>query len=53
VALPAWLDNQLDNATRQQAAAVLWVLIIIAVIHWRHVFTQYVVAPGRSWRRSR
>ena len=53
VALPAWLDNQLDSATREQTAKVLWVVIIIAVIPWRHVLTHYVLAPGQPWRRSR
>jgi hypothetical protein len=53
IALPLWLDNQLDGATGEQAGAVLWVVIIIAVIPWRHVLTQYVVAPGEPWRRSR
>ena len=53
VALPLWLDNQLEGATREQASAVLWVAIIIAVIPWRHVFAQYVMAPGEPWRRSR
>jgi hypothetical protein len=53
VALPLWLDNRLDGATREQAAAVLWVGIIIAVIPWRHVLAQYVTAPGQPWRRSR
>jgi hypothetical protein len=53
VAVPAWLDNQLDSATREQAAKVLWVAIIIAVIPWRHVFNHYVLAPGQPWRPSR
>jgi hypothetical protein len=53
VPLPAWLNNQLDSATREQAAKVLWVAIIIAVIPWRHVLTHYVLAPGQPWRRSR
>ena len=53
VALPAWLDNQLDSATREQTAKVLWVAIIIAVIPWRHVLTHYVLAAGQPWRRSR
>jgi hypothetical protein len=38
---------------RTQAGAVLWVVIIIAVIPWRHVFTQYVTEPAEPWRRSR
>jgi hypothetical protein len=53
VALPAWLDNQLDSATREQTAKVLWVAIIIAVIPWRYVLTHYVLAAGQPWRRSR
>jgi hypothetical protein len=54
VALPLWLDNnELDGATREQTGAVLWVVIIIAVIPWRHVLAQFVMAPGDPWRRSR
>jgi hypothetical protein len=53
IALPLWLDNQLEGATRQQATAILWVAIIIAVMPWRHVLTQYVLTPGEPWRRSR
>ena len=53
VALPLWLDDQLDGATRVQAVAVLWVGIIIAVVPWRYVFNQYVLAPGQQWRRRR
>lgn len=53
VALPLWSDNQLEGATRTQAGAVLWVVIIIAVIPWRHVLAQYLMAPGEPWRRSR
>jgi len=51
VALPLWLDGNLDGATREQAAAVLWVGIIIAVIPWGHVRNQYVTAHGEPWRR--
>jgi hypothetical protein len=47
------LDNRLDDATRVQTGKVLWVAIIIVTIPWRHVFTQYVMAPGQPWRRSR
>ena len=53
VALPLWVDGRLDGATREQAGAVLWVAIIIAVIPWRHVFNQYVTADGEPWRRRR
>jgi hypothetical protein len=53
VALPLWLDNRLEGATREQAGAVLWVAIVLAVIPWRHVLAQYLLAPGEAWRRSR
>jgi len=53
IALPLWSDNKFEGATREQAGDVLWVLIIIAVIPWRQVLTQYVMAPGEPWRRSR
>jgi hypothetical protein len=50
IALPQWLDNRLDAATRDQLSEVLWVAIIIAVIPWRRVFALYVTAPGEPWR---
>jgi len=53
IALPLWLNNKLEGATGEQAGVVLWVVIIIAVIPWRHVLAQYVMAPGDPWRRSR
>lgn len=53
VALPLWLDDKLDGATAEQAGKLLWVAVIIAVIPWRHVLAQYVMAPGQPWRRRR
>jgi hypothetical protein len=53
IALPLWSDDKLDGTTREQAGTVLWVVIIIAVIPWRHVLAQYVMAPGEPWRRGR
>jgi hypothetical protein len=50
VALPLWFDGNLAGATREQAAAVLWVAIIVAVVPWRHVLSQYVLARGERWR---
>jgi hypothetical protein len=52
VALPLWSDHRLEGATRTQTGTVLWVVIIIAVVPWRFVFTQYVTAPAEPWRRS-
>jgi hypothetical protein len=53
VALPLWIDGRLEGAFRTEADAVLLVVIIIAVIPWRHVFTQYVTAPADPWRRNK
>ena len=53
VALPLWSDDKLAGATREQTGEVLWVVIVIAVIPWRHVVTQYLMAPGEPWRRRR
>jgi hypothetical protein len=50
VALPLWLEGDLTGATREQVAAVLWVAIIIAVVPWRHVVSQLVLARGERWR---
>jgi hypothetical protein len=50
VALPLWFDGHLTGATREQTAAVLWVVIIIAVIPWRHVISQFLTARGERWR---
>ena len=50
VALPLWLDGDLTGATRVQTEAVLWFVIVIAVIPWRHVVRQFVLARGEQWR---
>lgn len=50
VALPLWLDGNLTGSTREQTAKVLWVVIIIAVVPWRHVVRQYLLARGERWR---
>ena len=50
VALPLWLDGNLTGATREQTVAVLWVIIVVAVIPWRHTVDQFVLARGDRWR---
>jgi hypothetical protein len=51
VALPLWLDGDLGGATREQVMKVLWVVIVLAVVPWRYVFTQFVTASGDAWRK--
>ena len=50
VALPLWLDGNLTGATLAETNKVLWVVPIIAVVPWRHVVRQYVLARGEAWR---
>ena len=50
VAAPLWADGTLTGPTREQAGAVLRVVVIIAVIPWPHVIRQFVLAPGERWR---
>jgi hypothetical protein len=50
VALPLWAGDQLDPATAEVFTSCLVVLIVLAIIPWRYVFTQYVQARGDRWR---
>ena len=50
VALPLWLDGDLNGAAREQTGTVLWVTIVIAAVPWRHVTRQYLTARGERWR---
>lgn len=52
VALPLWLDGNLEGETLEQASAVLWVILIIAVIPWRHVLSRYLMGRGEPWLRQ-
>jgi hypothetical protein len=51
VFLPQWANNELDGATRTQAGAIAWVVVILAVIPWGHVLARFVLAPAEPWRR--
>jgi hypothetical protein len=50
VVLPLWIAHQLDPAILSVFYSCLVVLIVLAVIPWRYVFTQYVMKPGDRWR---
>ena len=50
IAVPLWIRDDMSSATSEVAGSVLWVVIILAVIPWRYVFTQYVRKPGDAWR---
>jgi hypothetical protein len=49
-ALPLWSTNQMSAAVMEDTQAVLWVVIFIPLIPWRHVWTQYVVRRSERWK---
>jgi hypothetical protein len=53
IALPLWSGNKLTGATRDQGGTVLLVVVVVAVIPWRYVFTRFVRATGDPWRNRR
>jgi hypothetical protein len=50
VALPLWLNYQMDPETRQSVNEILWVVVILAVIPWRYVYSKYLIRPADRWR---
>ncbi len=50
VALPLWLNHQMDAAARELTSEVLWVVIILAVIPWPYVYTNYLRRRADRWR---
>lgn len=53
VALPLWLDHQLDAETMSTVFdCLLGVVICPIVIPWPYVFEHYVKKPGDRWRRA-
>jgi hypothetical protein len=52
VVLPLWTSDQLDAATLKVLSTFPVVLIVVAVIPWRHVVAHYVTNPGDPWRVS-
>ena len=50
VVLPLWISGELDQATAEIFYSCLVVLIVVAVVPWRYVVTQYVTKPGDPWR---
>jgi hypothetical protein len=51
VAVPQAFRGDLDAATSQTATHCALVVVILAVIPWRYVWQQYVVAESEAWRR--
>jgi hypothetical protein len=52
VALPLWSAHQIDARTWETVRDCLFGAILIPLIPWRYVVSQYVTKPGDSWRRT-
>jgi membrane associated rhomboid family serine protease len=53
-ALPMWLGPGLDQyASDTLFATLMGVVLVPIVLPWRHVFEQYIRAPGDRWRRRK
>ena len=50
VALPAVPAGHVDRAVSQVIVSCSLVVIILAVVPWRHVWQHYVTAKGDRWR---
>jgi hypothetical protein len=50
VALPAALADDVDPAMQELIVNCSLVVVIVAVVPWRHVWQRYVVATGDRWR---
>ena len=50
VALPNAVSGDLDSAMAATLASCSLVVVILAVIPWRHVWLTYVRSPGERWR---
>lgn len=52
VALPLWTANQIDARTWQTVTDCLTAAILIPLIPWRYVISEYVMKPGDRWRQN-
>jgi hypothetical protein len=50
VAVPHLISNDLDSETGDVLFSCYFVVVILAVIPWRHVWARYVRTPGDAWR---
>jgi len=52
VALPLWSASQIDARTWQTVRDCLYGAILIPLIPWRYVVSEYVAKSGDRWRRT-
>jgi hypothetical protein len=51
IALPLWSANQIDARTWQTVRDCLYGAILLPLVPWRYVVSQYLTKPGDRWRR--
>jgi hypothetical protein len=49
-ALPLWLANQVDADTRQSFFEIAPIVIIIPLLPWGYLFSNYLKKPADRWR---
>ncbi len=49
-AYPAWSAHHVTPAMAEDIKAVSFVVILLPLIPWRYVFTQYVMKRGERWK---
>lgn len=49
-AYPAWRAHQVTPAMAEDIKAVSFVVILLPLIPWKYVFTEYVMKRGERWR---
>jgi hypothetical protein len=49
-AYPAWSAHQITPAMAEDIKAVSLVVILLPLIPWRYIFTQYVIKLGDRWK---
>ena len=49
-AYPAWSAHEVTPAMAEDIKAVSFVVILLPLIPWKYVFTQYVMKRGERWR---
>ena len=52
IALPLWSANQIDARTWQTVRDCLYGAILLPLVPWRYVVSQYLTKPGDRWRRT-
>lgn len=50
VALPLWLANQVDPDTHKAFFEIAPVVILIPLLPWGYIFSNYLKKPGDRWR---